>query len=164
MNNMSDKNMTELSIKNTEFIKSKLESDGVVYSLLKGISMLPMLKQGRDIVVIEPADPEDFKVNDCLLYKRANYDFLPLHRVLKINSDTLIIRGDNTYSLEYVPKDYVVGRLKAFYRKGKYYDCETSKIYQIYVVYNRLTYPLRYLWKIKLRPFLSVIKRKLISK
>lgn len=151
------KNMTDLSIKNTELINSVLESEGVVYSLIKGISMRPMLKQGRDIVVIEPVIPDDFKVNDCLLYKRPNYDFLPLHRVLRIDGDTLIIRGDNTYSLEYVPKSYVVGKLKAFYRKGKYYDCETSKVYKTYVVLNRLFYPFRSFWFKKLRPFLYKI-------
>ena len=121
---MASRKMTELSIKNTELIKSKIEEDGCVYSLIKGISMRPMLKQGRDIVVIEAVSLDDIKINDCLLYKRENYDFLPLHRVLKIKGETLIIRGDNTYKLEYVPKDYVVGRLKAFYRKGKYYDCD----------------------------------------
>ena len=127
--------------------------------------MRPMLKQGRDIVVIEAVEPEDFKVNDCLLYKRKNYDFLPLHRVLKIKGDTLIIRGDNTYNLEYVPKDYVVGRLKAFYHKGKYYDCETSKKYKFYVFLNKKCYLPRFIWKKKLRPMLLkvyhlVFKRK----
>lgn len=154
---MSSQKMTELSIKNTEFIKEKIAAEGSVYSLIKGISMRPMLKQDRDIVIIEAANPNDFKVNDCLLYKRENYDFLPLHRVLKIKGDTLIIRGDNTYKLEYVPKDYVVGRLKAFYRKGKYYDCEKSLKYKIYVFYNRATYLPRYFWKKGLRPILSKI-------
>ncbi|MBQ6825467.1 MAG: hypothetical protein IJP34_02255 [Clostridia bacterium] len=154
---MSSQKMTELSIKNTELIKSNIQKDGLVYSLIKGVSMRPMLKQGRDIVVIEAVSLDDIKINDCLLYKRENYDFLPLHRVLKIKGETLIIRGDNTYKLEYVPKDYVVGRLKAFYRKGKYYDCEKSLKYKIYVFYNRATYLPRCFWKRGLRPRLSKI-------
>lgn len=155
--------MTELSNKNSALIKKTLEKDGECYSFTMGISMEPLFHQHRDIVVIAPVDIDSVKSNDVLLYKRQNYDFLPLHRVLKVREKDYVIRGDNTYRLEYVPKDYVVGVLKAFYRNGKYCDCQTNKKYKIYIRVNRITYPIRYLWKIKTRPFLSKIKHMLIK-
>lgn len=150
--------MTEISLENTELVTKSLEEKGEFFSYTKGVSMQPLFRQGKDIVIIKKPDRE-LRVGDVPLYKRANYDFLVLHRILKVRENDYIIRGDNTYKLEYVPKDYVIGVLKGFYRGGKYHDCETDKGYKAYVFFNRLDYPFRYLWKIIIRPILGKIKR-----
>ena len=149
--------MTEISLENTEYVLNTLEAKGEFITLFKGISMLPLLRQGKDIVVITKPVGE-LKKGDVPLYKRRNYDFLVLHRIIKVRENDYVIRGDNTYSLEYVPKDFVVGVLKEFYRDGKYCNCNTDKRYKRYTKYIILSYPLRFLWKFRIRPILSKIK------
>ena len=154
--------MTQISLENTELVLNALETKGEFFTFTKGPSMRPMLRQGKDIVIITKPTGE-LKKGDVPLYKRPNYDFLVLHRILKVRDNDYIIRGDNTYSLEYVPKDYVVGVLKGFYRNGKYCDCNQSSAYKLYVVYNRVTYLPRKFWVKTIRPFLSKIKRSIFK-
>lgn len=131
-----------------------------IHVLTSGVSMRPLFREHRDIAVIKRANVE-LKKYDVPLYRRDGCDNFVLHRILKVRENDYVIRGDNTYSLEYVPKDYVIGVLSAFYRNGKYCNCETSKTYKAYILLNRLSYPARFLWKIKIRPILGRIKRKI---
>lgn len=156
--------MSPAGIKNAEEALKDMAEIGAYHSLTMGVSMRPMLRQERDIVVIEPVT-RPLKKNDVPLYRRKNYDLLVLHRILEVREDCYVIRGDNTYKKEYVPKDYVLGVLTGFYRnKTKKVDCEKSKGYKLYVFMITHTYGLRYLWKIKLRPFLVRIARKFIKR
>ena len=126
--------------------------------LTSGISMEPMLREHRDIAIVERVNRK-LKKNDVPLYRRAGCDKLVLHRIIKLTDNGYVIRGDNLYKNEYdVTDENIVGVLKAFYRNGKYYDCATSKKYHSYIFLNRLSYPFRYFWKIKLKPFLAKIK------
>ena len=156
------KGMTPISLENTEIVLDALEKNDEFFSLTKGPSMRPLFRQGKDIVIIGKPTGE-LKKGDVPLYKRRNYDFLVLHRILKVKDDEYIIRGDNTYSLEHVPKDYVVGVLKAFYRNGKYTNCETSKRYKLYIKFINLSYPFRFLWKRCTRPILAKIKHSIFK-
>lgn len=136
-----------------------LRENEEVAVLTSGISMEPMLRQHRDIVIIKRVNGR-LKRNDVPLYRRAGCDRFILHRILKATNDGYVIRGDNLYRKEYDVKDGdIIGVLKAFYRDGKYYDCETSRKYKIYVFLMRTSYPFRYFWKFRLRPFLGKIKR-----
>lgn len=140
-------------------IEEKLKNDEEVSSLTVGISMEPMLRQHRDIVIIKRVNGR-LKRNDVPLYRRSGCDRFVLHRILKVTNDGYVIRGDNLYRKEYDVKDGdIIGVLKAFYRDGKYYDCEKSRKYKTYVFFMRVSYPLRYIWKFKLRPFLGKVKR-----
>lgn len=140
-------------------IEEKLKNDEEVSSLTVGISMEPMLRQHRDIVIIKRVNGR-LKRNDVPLYRRAGCDRFVLHRILKVTSDGYVIRGDNLYTKEYDVKDGdIIGVLKAFYRDGKYYDCEKSRKYKTYVFLMRTSYPFRYFWKFRLRPFLGKVKR-----
>lgn len=144
-------------------IEEKLKNNEDIYSLTSGISMEPMLRQHRDIVIIKRVNGR-LKRNDVPLYRRAGCDRFVLHRILKVTSDGYVIRGDNLYTKEYDVKDGdIIGVLKAFYREGKYYDCEKSRKYKTYVFFMRVSYPLRYIWKFKLRPFLGKIKRFILA-
>lgn len=147
--------MAETELKNADEV---LKTQDEVMSLTRGTSMRPLLRQGRDIVVIKrPQFP--LKVGDVPLYKVKSRKELVLHRILKVNNDgSYIIRGDNLYAKEHVAESQIVGVMKAFYREGKYFDCEKSRKYKIYIVLNRVSYPIRYFWKFKLRPLLSKIK------
>ena len=140
-----------------------LKENEEVAVLTSGISMEPMLRQHKDIVIIKRVNGR-LKRNDVPLYRRAGCDRFILHRILKVTSDGYVIRGDNLYTKEYDVKDGdIIGVLKAFYRDGKYYDCEKSRKYKTYVFFMRVSYPLRYIWKFKLRPFLGKIKRFILA-
>lgn len=147
--------MAETELKNADEV---LKTQDEVMSLTRGTSMRPLLRQGRDIVVIKrPQFP--LKVGDVPLYKVKSRKELVLHRILKVNGDgSYIIRGDNLFAKERVYEKQIVGVMKAFYRDGKYCDCEKSRKYKVYIFLNRVSYPLRRVWRQKVRPVLSKIK------
>lgn len=152
--------MAETELKNADEV---LKTQDEVMSLTRGTSMRPLLRQGRDIVVIKrPQFP--LKVGDVPLYKVKSRKELVLHRILKVNGDgSYIIRGDNLFAKEHVLESQIVGIMKAFYREGKYCDCEKSRKYKLYIFLNRASYPVRRFWKLTLRPILSKIKHKIIK-
>lgn len=120
-----------------------LEKDGRLVNKTRGISMEPMLRQNRDIVVIG-AKTDRLKPYDVAFYKRGrNY---VLHRVIKVEDWGYLIRGDNTYSLERVPEAAVLGVLTHFSRKGKEYSVE-DPAYQRYARIWHKIYPVRFFLK-----------------
>lgn len=147
-----------------------LKEKSEVAVLTSGISMRPMLREHRDVVIIERVN-RPLRVNDVPLYRREGCSRLVLHRILKIRRDGgYVIRGDNLLVNEYDVKDEdIVGVLKAFYRDGKYYDCATSIPYKLYIFYNRATFVFRvlrrkYLPKVLRRlPFLGKAKRAVLE-
>lgn len=147
-------------------IEQVLEEKGEVMTSTAGISMYPMLRHRRDMVVITRIERPLVR-NDVPLY-RLGSGKLVLHRILKVTKNGYIIRGDNLMHKEYnVTDDNIIGVLKAFYREGKYYDCATHKGYKAYVFFNRVSFPLRFLkhhiWDRCLHPFLSKVKHKIIK-
>ena len=152
--------MAETDLKNVEEL---LKTRDEVMTRTRGISMRPLLRQGRDIVVIKkPQFP--LKVGDAPIYKVKNKKELVLHRILKVNDDgSYIIRGDNLFFKEHVFENQIVGVMRAFYREGKYCECEKSLKYKVYVFLNRISYPLCCLWSVRLRPLLSKIKHKIFK-
>ena len=73
----------------------------------RGISMLPMLRQGIDSVVISPING-DIKKYDLALYMRDNGKYI-LHRVIETGSTYTCI-GDNQFIPEKnINKDQFIG-------------------------------------------------------
>ena len=116
-----------------------LERDGQLVYKTKGISMLPMLHQDRDLVVIVPAR-ERLKPLDVALYRRGKA--YVLHRVIEVKDDYYLIRGDNTYALERVPDANVIGVLTDFVRKKKQYSVNDPAYLRYVRFWNRI-YPVR---------------------
>lgn len=116
-----------------------LAKDGKLVYKTRGVSMEPMLRQDRDLVIIRIPGSR-LKKNDVALYKRGK-DYV-LHRVIEVMPDHYLIRGDNTYGLETVPDEAVIGVLTGFQRKGKQHDV-TEWGYQLYVRFWNVIYPLR---------------------
>ena len=131
------------------------EQEQIVCST-SGVSMWPMLRNRKDMIVVS-AVQGDLKKRDVPLYRTPSGKLI-LHRILAVKDDHYVIRGDNLLDKEHVPKKWVIGVLKAFYRNGKYYDCETNRIYHAYIRINQITFPIRYLWKRMIRPVLAKIK------
>ena len=122
----------------------------------RGLSMEPMLRQNRDLVIIRVPDSR-LKKYDVALYKRGkNY---VLHRVIKVKPDHYLIRGDNTYTLEAVPDAAVIGVLTGFQRKDKQHDVAEWG-YRCYAHVWQAIYPLRILY-IRSRQQAARVARKL---
>ncbi len=144
-------------------VEQTLETQETAAFLTSGASMRPLLRTHKDIVVIKKAT-HPLKIGEVPLYKKAGVGKLILHRIIDICADgTYITRGDNTYHKEFVNQDDVVGVMVEIYRGGKYVDCNTSKRYRLYVKTNRFFYPVRFVWKTKIRPVLGKMKRKLVK-
>lgn len=142
-------------------IEQQLKTQDTASFLTKGASMYPLLRTHKDIVVIKKAT-HPLKVGEAPLYKVKGAENLVLHRIIGISSDgRYIIRGDNTYKKEFVKSENIVGVMTAVYRGGRYIDCEKSKKYKIYVKINKISYPVRWLWKTKIRAVLGAVKRKI---
>lgn len=146
-----------------QHIEQVLAENGEVITSTSGFSMYPMLRNRRDMIRLTQVD-RPLKRNDVPLYRIKNGK-LVLHRILKVTPEGgYIIRGDNLYKKELdITDDMIVGVLKGFWREGKYYDCEKSLKYKLYIHIMRAAYPLRYAWKIRLRPFLSKVKHKIFG-
>lgn len=109
---------------NVKTIEEVLLETGKYIGPTVGTSMLPMLKNRRDTIVVK-AKTERLKPLDVALYKRGNLYIL--HRVLKVTDTGYIIRGDNCYYDEIVPEEDVIGVLTEFFRKKTHYYCTDEK-------------------------------------
>ena len=119
-----------------------LKRDGKLCYSFRGVSMLPMLRQDRDLVVIQPTGGQCLAPLDVALYKRGEQ--YVLHRVISLKEGGYIFRGDNTYSPEYVPEDQVLGVLSSFVRNGREYAV-TDPRYLRYARFWCAVYGLRFI-------------------
>lgn len=140
-------------------IEEVLEKTGVYVGPTVGVSMLPMLKNRRDSVIVVKKT-ERLKPLDVALYKRGN-DYV-LHRVLEVKEWGYIIRGDNCYANENIPEDTVIGVLTEFYRKDKHVLCTNEK-YLRYAKRRIATYPVRRVFFV-IKQKLYGLARKIIKK
>ena len=130
-------------------IEEVLEKEGKYVGPTVGVSMLPMLKNRRDTIVVRPKT-EKLKPLDVALYRRG--DAYVLHRVLIPTEKGYIIRGDNCYSDEIIPEEDVFGVLTEFFRKDKHYFCTDEKY---------LKYAKRRVKTYKFRRFFVMIKMRI---
>ena len=118
-----------------------LERDGRLVYTNVGDSMLPLIKEGRDLLVIERPKGRLGKY-DIPLYKRDSGQYV-LHRVLRVRDEDYVICGDNRYSLEYGVTDrHVIGVLTAVIRDGREMPLSGIK-YRLYVFLWCDLFPLR---------------------
>ena len=130
-------------------IEEILDETGAYIGRTVGVSMLPMLKNRRDTVVVKKKT-ERLKPLDVALYRRG--EAYVLHRGLSLKEDGYIIRGDNCYADEDIKETAVIGVLTEFFRKGKHVYCRDEKY---------LRYVHRRLKNYKFRRFFFVIKSKM---
>ena len=81
---------------NKSSFEEQLEKNERLIYTNKGDSMMPLIKQDRDLVVIEPVH-DRLKKYDVPLYKRDNGKHI-LHRVLKVRRDDYVMCGDNRWA------------------------------------------------------------------
>lgn len=116
-------------------IEEQLNAGKDVCFTPNGISMQPMLYQGRDSVILSPA-PSALKKYDLPLYRRSDGQFV-LHRIVKVNKDgSYTLCGDNQYAREKgINHSQVIGLVTAFIRKGKRVSCK-NPLYRLYCIFR----------------------------
>ncbi len=127
--------------------EDELAQNGRLVFATKGSSMQPMLRQGRDLVIIRPRPLDDCgqpvrcKKYDVALYKAGGRYIL--HRVVRVLPDCYTFCGDHNLRKEYGIQDaQILGVLTAFVRKGVEIPV-TNRAYRLYVRLWRAAYPLR---------------------
>lgn len=119
-----------------------LKKDGYIVYTNVGCSMLPLLRQKRDILVIQKKEAGiRCKKYDVVLYKRQ--DRYILHRVLKVLPYGYIIAGDNNTFVETdITDNMILGVMSKVIRNGKTITSESIG-YRLYVHIWCDCYPVR---------------------
>jgi len=145
----------------TPLIEETLQGGGEVAFTPSGQSMLPMLRNRQDkIILVRP--PEKLKKYDIPLYRRGNGQFV-LHRVVDIKKDGYVLCGDHQWQVEHgIRHEQVIGVVRAFYRGDKYIDCHVGKTYQLYCVIWTKLLPARQIF-FKLRGWAGRARNKLYA-
>ena len=116
---------------NKSTFEEQLAQTGRLIYTNKGDSMMPLIKQDRDLLVIKPVSGR-LKKYDVPLYRRDSGQYV-LHRILKVRKDDYVICGDNRWSKEYGISDrHIIGVLSAVIRNGKEVSVDNWK-YKLYV-------------------------------
>lgn len=110
-------------------LRQKLAAGESLWIKPGGVSMLPMLHPGRDLVKLSPL-PEKLKRYDLPLYRRDNGVYV-LHRIIKAGQSYTCI-GDGQFRKETgVRQDQMVALVTAFVRNGREYSV-TAPGYRLY--------------------------------
>lgn len=147
----------------TATFEELLERDGRLVYTNRGVSMMPLLRQGRDLMIIEKKGPQRCKNLEAVLFRRPGPEgAYVLHRILKVNEDgTYWIVGDNCISGETVAEGQILGILTGVIRDTKPLNF-SSLPYRLYVNTWCRWYPVRF-FLLRMRGYLGACKRKLLS-
>jgi hypothetical protein len=141
-----------------------IEKKGYIVYTNIGYSMLPLLRQKRDIIEVKKKNPGRCKKYDVVLYRR-NGQYI-LHRILKILPDGYLIAGDHNFFVDQkVTDDMILGTMTRVIRDGKTITPD-NMWYKLYVHLWCDVYPVRMLLlkvKARIRPVLSRIKHRIIK-
>ena len=113
-------------------IERSIKELGYAVAPIAGTSMMPLLKEGRDRVELEPCSQERLKKGDVVLYKK-NDGTLVLHRIIKTeNGEFFTVLGDHQFNNdEWVNKNQIIAVACGFFIKGRYVN-EKTWWYRLY--------------------------------
>lgn len=112
--------------------EEELRQNGYLFYRNVGDSMLPLIRQGRDIMLIERRPDGRLKKYEVPLYRRDSGQYV-LHRILQVRKDDYVLCGDNRWQRETGITDrHIIGVLTAVIRDGKKLPV-TDKRYRAYV-------------------------------
>ena len=129
-----------------DIIVEKLDAGGTVTFTPHGTSMLPMLRNGEDMVALSKPKGR-LHLFDIPLYRRDSGQYV-LHRVIDFCRDgSYVLCGDNQFHKEKgIRDDQVIAVVTGFVRKGKPYAM-TSLRYRAYVNFWYYTRPFRHIFR-----------------
>lgn len=103
---------------NNSTFEDEIKRTGRIIYTNVGDSMMPLIKQGRDVLVISVVNGR-LKRYDIPLYKRDSGQYV-LHRILKVRKNDYVICGDNRCNKEYGITDrHIIGVLSSIIRDGR---------------------------------------------
>ncbi len=124
----------------TEAFRENLEKQGFLVQPFHGVSMMPLLRQGRDAVrLVKPQRP--LKKMDIVLFERPDGQ-LVLHRIIRIRNGEYYIRGDNCIGCELVQAEQILCIAEGIYRDGVYLPVSRPLV-RWYGIRQHLTLPWR---------------------
>ncbi len=114
-----------------------LDTYGSLTYRFRGVSMMPMLRQGKDSFTVAKKTDARCKKLDVVLYRRGEKYIL--HRVVKVLPRGYVILGDNCYRKEYDITDTdILGVMTSFARGTKEYASDDRR----HICYARIWYAL----------------------
>ncbi len=141
--------MTELTY------EEYLEKNGSMTYSNVGTSMMPLLKQGRDLFTVAKKGSERCRKYDVVLYRRPPDKYV-LHRVVKVRENDYVILGDNCINKEYgITDDDILGVMTSFVHKGKQHTVNDMT----YRIYSHLWVDLSF-FRVKLKKLRMKMKRR----
>ena len=127
-------------------LEAELAEKGTLVYANAGVSMRPLLRQGKDLMVIRKKLPQErCKKYDAVLFKRANGQYV-LHRVMQVREHDYVICGDNCIGMEYgITDEQILGIMTQVVRGGRKQRIirENDVLYRCYVHLWCDFYPVR---------------------
>lgn len=116
-----------------------------------GTSMLPMIKQGRDLFTLKKKTAERCKKYDVVLFRSPSGRYV-MHRIVEVRENDYVLLGDNCLNKEYGITDAdILAVMTEFVHKGKRYSV-TDQRYLRYAKWRYASYPFRkMLMKLKIK-------------
>ncbi len=141
-------------------MKEQLDNGKTVSFVPKGNSMLPMLRNGKDMVMLKKSDGK-LHLSDVAFYYRRETDSYVIHRVVGFQKDgSYIMLGDNNVQKEYnIRPEDIIAVVTAFYRNGKMHKV-TDFSYRLYCDVLFYYRPARNLYRRTRAKAARIIKRK----
>ncbi len=105
---------------NNSSVERYLEENGELTYSNVGISMLPLLREGKDLFTVRKKDKiQRCRRYDVVLYRRPPKS-LVLHRIVEVRENDYVILGDNCMTKEYgITDDDIIGVMTAYVRNGR---------------------------------------------
>lgn len=94
-----------------------LAKTGQLKITIEGNSMLPVLKNGD---IINVSKITTFVPGTVILFVFRNQ--LVVHRLIKIEGNVLYCKGDNSFVIEKIDRESVIGEVKVFCRNDRVYE------------------------------------------
>lgn len=100
----------------TDVVRELLAAGETVELTIEGGSMAPFLRPG-DVVTLALARPEALRPGDVVAFRAGPR--LVVHRLLAIEAESLLLRGDAGPAADRIPPDALAGRVVRASRGGR---------------------------------------------
>ncbi len=107
----------------------------------KGNSMLPLIRNLKDRVVLSSCRGEDCSVGDAVMYRRQNGQYV-LHRIVgKAQDGSFVFMGDGqTQPEEGIKPEQIIAKTDAIYRAERYISCQSPSYKKYASFWAKSTY------------------------